>query len=579
MGIELDSFRTAVKGDGQWLSVQNGDMSKVVGSAGKQEIDVSDLSVAQNAGDMNKAANNIYMRGQLLDGIRTNLASNGVNAAQTEAFVKKAEVALFGKLTNGQFNADAASQDLDSKTVKMLLDELDGYTMNAELKALAKKSTPVLKPVTNGINAEQRKEIATANLKAFVRFADEHQDAGDFYVRLSADGTGLESAGSRNIFRGSASKRENDQVRAFLRENVIAYYGSEANIPDSVKAEITGINGGGHPLSAKRIDRIWTAIELDRTDKLDLEQLFTDQGVARARMRSGSMFRCKNVQLSNELTKTRRTPLRNNWTKEKDPEVFQKAFKKDIGLWPFYDCAVLLHTINKQFKEKPASVSNQWTLDLTRTSRFVLGSQQCVYKYPEGKNQVDRDKAVQRQAENDIASFVTGGKVKDFNLLNDAQRKLAFFVKANLNQTKEGLSMKSPHRNPEVTDLEFTIDQQELGNANTTYSVDFTSDGGLSFKFLRTGKIKACAVQGDDVELMSAQSRCYEQVTVTYSKDDVANICTADFEQFSSAYESCADKNRNSKQDVKMNALYKELPKPFRVNPKVTLDFAMDIGE
>lgn len=35
-------------------------MSKVVGSAGKQEIGVSDLQVAQNSEDLNKAANNIY---------------------------------------------------------------------------------------------------------------------------------------------------------------------------------------------------------------------------------------------------------------------------------------------------------------------------------------------------------------------------------------------------------------------------------------------------------------------------------------------------------------------------------------
>ncbi|MCQ2395553.1 MAG: hypothetical protein MJ249_14830 [Kiritimatiellae bacterium] len=127
MGIDLSSFRTAVAGNGQWLSVQSGDMSKVVGSAGKQEIDVSDLKVAQGPDDMNKAANNIYMRGQLLENIRSSLSG----MEQTQAvkdFMAKAEKTLFGELKDGQYGVDTASQDLSSATVKELLSQLDSLT-------------------------------------------------------------------------------------------------------------------------------------------------------------------------------------------------------------------------------------------------------------------------------------------------------------------------------------------------------------------------------------------------------------------------------------------------------------------
>ena len=106
MGIELSSFRTAVAGDGQWLSVQSGDMSKVVGSAEKQAIDVSDLSVAQKTDDLNKAANNIYMRGQLLEGIRSSLS--GMDIRKDEHGNMKVRCQLASTRFNG---VDLAPED------------------------------------------------------------------------------------------------------------------------------------------------------------------------------------------------------------------------------------------------------------------------------------------------------------------------------------------------------------------------------------------------------------------------------------------------------------------------------------
>ena len=142
MGIELSSFRTAVAGDGQWLSVQSGNMSKVVGSAEKQAIDVSDLSAAQKTDDLNKAANNIYMRGQLLEGIRSSLSGMDQTNAVKD-FLANAEKTLFGELEGKQYGVGTASQDLSSATVKDLLSRLDGLTGTATVKFESKGEVQV----------------------------------------------------------------------------------------------------------------------------------------------------------------------------------------------------------------------------------------------------------------------------------------------------------------------------------------------------------------------------------------------------------------------------------------------------
>ena len=97
------------------------------------------------------------------------------------------------------------------------------------------------------------------NIRAFRDFAAQHGNAGDFYVRLTGNGAGLESAGRRNIFRGSASKQENDAVRQQFFDSVSAHY--KGNIPENVRTVMTNFNGGGHPLSAKRIGLICQAMD------------------------------------------------------------------------------------------------------------------------------------------------------------------------------------------------------------------------------------------------------------------------------------------------------------------------------
>ena len=92
------------------------------------------------------------------------------------------------------------------------------------------------------------------DIRAFRDFAAQHGNAGDFYVRLTRDGSGLESAGHRNIFRGSGSKQENNAVRQRFFDCVSAHY--NGNIPESVRTVMTNFDNCGHPLSAKRIGLI-----------------------------------------------------------------------------------------------------------------------------------------------------------------------------------------------------------------------------------------------------------------------------------------------------------------------------------
>lgn len=103
---------------------------------------------------------------------------------------------------------------------------------------------------------------ARRELDMFAAFAREHQNAGDFYMKFTADGKNLTSAGSRNILRGEGSKAENNDVRQRLKECVADLY--NGNIPPSVKQVMTGFDDEGHPLSAKRVGLIKAAIDADR---------------------------------------------------------------------------------------------------------------------------------------------------------------------------------------------------------------------------------------------------------------------------------------------------------------------------
>ena len=151
MGFPLENFRAAVR-QGPWLSVDvnktNGqETQEVKGKATKDDIDISDLGQASKD-ELNKAANNIYLRNQLLNGIRDSLVANKLmsvsrqgntetvsyaegNADKVQAFLEDAEKALFGV----QPGDNTSSQDLASATVAELLDRLDQFVVPQETES------------------------------------------------------------------------------------------------------------------------------------------------------------------------------------------------------------------------------------------------------------------------------------------------------------------------------------------------------------------------------------------------------------------------------------------------------------
>ena len=413
------------------------------------------------------------------------------------------------------------------------------------------------------------KTIAYENMEMFARTADEHQEAGDFYVRLSADGTRLESAGQRNILRGSASEAENNRVRDFLKGCIIAYYGSEAGIPAEVKAQMTNFNGGGHPLSAKRIGLIWNAIQLNRIGKMSPNELRDDPYVARTLMRNGRQFKCQDATING--WSRRFTP----WATEKDPEFFRKDCEKNVRPRAFFEWIKALRD-----ELRPGVEGRPFEKDILRTTSFAYGSGPRVsYQDISAKTKSPVER-LRRRAENDIASFVTGGKVRDFRKLDHGQRNLALFVKANMSQELSCLSAYGVHDRNE-NEFEFP---RNPDTAVLRYSVDFTPDGGLVFRFVKSIEIKGVIYKGSDDFERSFNStdgksrKLYEEVTVSYSKEEVENIEKANFEELQKVFRDYGkrqDERRDSatiEKDVRAH-----LPKEFLVNPKVELNFAFDI--
>lgn len=410
---------------------------------------------------------------------------------------------------------------------------------------------------------EKAKKTAYENMEMFARAADEHREAGDFYVRLSADGTRLESAGSRNILRGSASAAENNRVRDFLKGCIIAYYGSEANIPAEVKAQMTNFNGGGHPLSAKRIGLIWNAIQLDRIGKMSPDELRDDPYVARTLMRNGRQFRSGDSTINdwNEA-------LDMTWPKETDPGFFRTDCEQNVSPKAFLTCMKSLHD---EYRE---GAGETWGTVLRSITSFTYGSGTRVSYKDLSEKLGGTPEAVRRRMENDIASFVTGGKVRDFRKLDRGQRNLALFLKANLNGKTAGLSKFGIHnRNFEYE-----------GEGPSHYSVDFTSDGGLKFRYVKSADLTKVVWNGVSMSIREfdpadgKRHGYYEEVTVSYSKEEVENITKADFEALEKTFQQFGKKKNDQRDDATVEKDVREhLPKEFLVNPKVELNYAFDI--
>ena len=95
-------------------------------------------------------------------------------------------------------------------------------------------------------------------LSKFGRIAHEHRDAEDFYVRFTADGLDLESAGSYTPLRSLKAKRENNYVRQRLWDCVSDRF--RGHIPESVRRELPPLDGSGLPLSAHCIAQVTRAV-------------------------------------------------------------------------------------------------------------------------------------------------------------------------------------------------------------------------------------------------------------------------------------------------------------------------------
>ena len=141
MGIELESFRTAIKENGQYLTVKDDNMTQVGAS------EAVDLAPVKDPDGLNEAAKNIYVRGQLLEDIRSSLLSsqlmsvgrdpaNGNNEVllfqnkSVQTFFENAEKTLFGEIAQkgenkGRFGVETASQKLESQTAAGLIEQLD----------------------------------------------------------------------------------------------------------------------------------------------------------------------------------------------------------------------------------------------------------------------------------------------------------------------------------------------------------------------------------------------------------------------------------------------------------------------
>ena len=103
MGIELSSFREAIKNNGQFLSVGGKDLS---------EVKATDLNLVpvQDPKDMNQAASNIYLRGQLLTGIRESLLSSKLMCVARDPANANKEILVFQDKNVQKFFEDAEKQ-------------------------------------------------------------------------------------------------------------------------------------------------------------------------------------------------------------------------------------------------------------------------------------------------------------------------------------------------------------------------------------------------------------------------------------------------------------------------------------
>ncbi len=143
MGIGLDSFRNAFQNISasdlgkSRMSVQDTDGAKTSVSAvvGGKTLSLSKLKKLPGGAD--RIMDNIYMRSQLLTGIRDSLMSLNLDSTSgtfenkmAEKFFKEAEKKLFGALVKNkttkkmEFGEKTAASDLDGKTVNDLLKRL-----------------------------------------------------------------------------------------------------------------------------------------------------------------------------------------------------------------------------------------------------------------------------------------------------------------------------------------------------------------------------------------------------------------------------------------------------------------------
>ena len=272
MGIGLDAFRTAVSGSKPWLEVsgKSADKSAIAAKKTSTQLDLSDLTKL-DANSLNRAADNVYLRGQLLTGIRASMINAGLmqgggavgqGTSYAEKFLAKAEQTLFGELNGGRYELNSAGQDLSTATVKELLAELDQLVPQGKGKskpltqlkgAMAKelgKSTTVSEKQCKALLGLTEKAMANLGIKKQKGMSFEKLEsyaAGTYVVCTFKDGKGdshkIAASYDGNLYNGDdfdslLMPKDNDNA-VNGNKNIV---NEESNQPEQVGGNDNKIN-------------------------------------------------------------------------------------------------------------------------------------------------------------------------------------------------------------------------------------------------------------------------------------------------------------------------------------------------
>ena len=386
------------------------------------------------------------------------------------------------------------------------------------------------------------KRTARENIMQFVAEAKAHGNQAGYYLKLSADGIGLTSAGSRNIFRGSVSRTENNEVRARLKNLITAYYGSKYAIPPLVQQAMTNFTGEGNPLSAERVDKIWRAMEVDRVLSMSPEEFMKDPEAAFVLADSGGSLIIPD-EWRQEL-------------KEHGYDLSEKALAK--GLKTRQETArntTVTLNVSKALAEMVKSgdlvhSGKQWAKDVSRCSVIRIGdtdfnaSEYYLKRIDFHKGNGDLSQAkelaerdVELEVTNRLVRFISKGRYGDVAQLQDSpdekMKKLLFFAKAHMDQYSLGEAA-----NAALTSLNV----MGTSKHDIAYGVQFGADGGLVFSHsdLRDFTKLDYAMEtggSQSLEVDLEEGRRWQAIKMSYSKGQLDGILNSDFNNYAEKYD------------------------------------------